>query len=206
MDVDVRVDGRFKGVGNAGEIGDFAGNRFLVQPFHVPVDDHLQRRVDEHLQEIGGISAYPVAHFLVRGDEGADAAHIVAREQFCHKCDALDVLVAVFFGEAQVARQTFAYHVPIEPLHAHAARVYAVSEDASTRTCVYSVRVFLIVTMCDVFSDCWLLLSLLYSLFNSFIFDEGVYPWSAITVTLLRQVEPPAANVCTSQLPHRMAR
>ena len=85
---------------HAGEVGDLAGLRLLVEAFDVALRDGRERRVDEHLDERDGPHP-PTASRAPRassryGEIAADEhEHAVLREQARDVGDAVDVGVAV---------------------------------------------------------------------------------------------------------------
>ena len=109
--------GRLVGIGDAGEVGDLAGEGLRVQALHVASCALLDARRDVHLDERGDrldeLAGEP-ARIAVgrdgRDDHGCPGAGQAARDP----ADALDVEVAVLPGEAEAPREMRADDIAVE--------------------------------------------------------------------------------------------
>src|SRR5258706_16155282 len=88
-------------IADTGEVGDLAGNRFLVEALHIALDEGVERAADEHFDEPGRLSSDLVAHLAVRRDRRCDGNPPAARHEPGDIADAADVGVSIFFGEPQ---------------------------------------------------------------------------------------------------------
>src|SRR5262245_56059416 len=122
VDGDLRRFGYFVGIVHASEVLDLPGEGFGIHTFHVAIRAHLERRINEDLNKVGCLLAYLLAGFLVRRDERSDHAYAIAREQLGNERHTLDVLIAIFLAEAEIARQSFADGIAIQSFVANAAR------------------------------------------------------------------------------------
>src|SRR5439155_13698889 len=64
------LEGRLVGRRDAGELGDLRRARLLVEPLHVALLAHLERAVDQHLDEVAGL--HDGAHLVAVGAVGRD--------------------------------------------------------------------------------------------------------------------------------------
>src|SRR5688500_2381585 len=99
---------------------DLAGERSLVQPFHVPRYQRVETGVDEHFHEYDSIgdSALTnlIAHGRIRRDSGGNGHHTVAGEQPGDETDPADVRIAIFAREPEVFGQVGPDFVSVENL------------------------------------------------------------------------------------------
>ena len=116
---DLGVHRRLVGIVDAGEALDLAAAGLGVHSLGVALLAHLERRVDEHLDEL--IGAHHVAHIVagrpVRADGGADDHAAVADDLRRHEADAADVDVPVFLAETQPLGEVRAHDVAVEHRH-----------------------------------------------------------------------------------------
>src|SRR6266850_725861 len=112
------------GIADAGEVLDDPLARLLVEALRVARLDHVERRLDEHLDE-GRVTllADLVADLAIGRDRGRDRRDAVAREHVGDVSDATDVRVAVFLGEAEALREVLAHFVAVEDLDATSLRL-----------------------------------------------------------------------------------
>src|SRR2546425_8572913 len=113
---DLRMKRLLIRVADAGEVGDLAGDRLAIKAFGVALDQRVERRPHEHLDEAGRLAPQLVAHLAIRRDRGRDGYAAAACDQPCHVADAPDVRVAVFFGEAETLGEMRADLVAVEQL------------------------------------------------------------------------------------------
>src|SRR5829696_1162657 len=109
--------GRFVGVGDTGELFDLARESLLVEALHVPIRAHLQRGVDEDLDEVHDPAPYLVPRLLVGRDGTDDHTNPVAREQVGDEPYPQDVYITVVPGEAEALGEVGPYDIPVEYLH-----------------------------------------------------------------------------------------
>src|SRR3712207_3651868 len=92
--------GRLVGIGYPGELPDLARESLLVEALHVALGAHLERRVDEDLDEVvPDVAPYLVADLLERRDGRDDLPRPVAGQEVGDEADPEDVGVAVLAGE-----------------------------------------------------------------------------------------------------------
>src|SRR3990172_7262982 len=120
LDDDLRAQRLLVGVGDAGEVGDLASQRLLVEALDVATDELVDGALDVDLDEVANLGAHLVANAAVRRDGGGDDGDAVAAQQVGDEADAQDVGVAVLLAEAQTLAQVGAHHVPVQRLHLQA--------------------------------------------------------------------------------------
>src|SRR5688500_13764450 len=109
--------GRLVRVRDAGELLYLPGESLLVEALDVPLRAHLQRSIDEDLDEVYDPAPHLVPRLLVRRDGADDHTHPVAREQVRHKADPEHVDVAIIPGESEAFGQVGPHDVPVQDLH-----------------------------------------------------------------------------------------
>src|SRR5262249_38803117 len=85
----------------------------------------FDRALDVHFDENADALAHLVAHRAIGRDGRRDRDHTVARQQLADETDAADVLVTVFFAEAQPLREVSAHQVAIQDFDLGAERAEA---------------------------------------------------------------------------------
>src|SRR5918993_2316374 len=105
------------GVRDAGELLYLPGEGFLVETLDVPLCAHLQRSIDEDLDEVYDPAPHLVARFFVGRDGADDHTHPVAGQEVCHKAYSEHVYVAVVPGEGKAFGEVGPHYVPVEDLH-----------------------------------------------------------------------------------------
>src|SRR5712671_1154213 len=108
-------------IADAGEVGDLARNRFLVEAFHIALDEGVERAADEHLDETGRLRSDLVPHLAVGRDRRGDGNATASRNEPGDIADAADVGVAIFFGESQSLGQVGPDIITVEQLDMAAA-------------------------------------------------------------------------------------
>src|ERR687889_1908003 len=86
---------RLVGVRDTGELLYLPGESLLVEALDVPLCAHLQRSIDEDLDEVYDPAPHLVPRLLVGRDGADDHTHPVAREQVRHEAYPDHVYVAI---------------------------------------------------------------------------------------------------------------
>src|SRR5258708_26793302 len=120
---DLGVQGLFVRIADAGEVGNLARDRFLVEAFDIAFDQRVERGSHEHLHETRSLGADFVPHLAIRRDRRGDGDAAAAGDQSRHIADAPDVGVAVFLRESQTLREVGADLVAVEQLDVPPARL-----------------------------------------------------------------------------------
>ena len=109
--------------GDTGELLDLAGAGLLVEALQVALLAHLDRAVDEHLDEVPLLhdGAHLVAVGAVGRDERGQGDQPGVREELRHLADAADVLGPVLGREAEVLVEAVADVVAVEDVGPDAA-------------------------------------------------------------------------------------
>src|SRR5258707_8087185 len=113
----------FVRVAHAREVGDLAGDGFLVEALDIAFDESIERSPREDLDEPWSLCADFVAHVAIWRDGRRDGNATAASDQARHISDAPDVGVAVLLREAQSLRQVRPYLVAVEQLDVPPARL-----------------------------------------------------------------------------------
>src|ERR671920_1021247 len=96
---------RLVGVRDAGEVLYLPGESLLVEALDVPLCAHLQRSIDEDLDEVYDPAPHLIPRLLVGRDGADDHTDPVAGEEVRHKADPQDVYIPILPGEAQALGQ-----------------------------------------------------------------------------------------------------
>ena len=86
-------------------MGNFAGERFLVETFHVAFGEHLDGALHVYFDKVRNARAELISNRAIRRNGGGYGDHSVARKQLANETDAADVFVAVFLTETEAFRE-----------------------------------------------------------------------------------------------------
>src|SRR5215212_9479140 len=117
LDVKLGGGGWLVGVGYPGELRDLPGESLLVEALHIPLGAHLERSIDEDLDEVlADIAPHLVTHLLEGRDGADDHTYPVARKEVGHEPYPQDVGVPVLPGETQPLGEVGPHYVPVQNL------------------------------------------------------------------------------------------